>query len=141
MTKSSKYTLWLPGQPATVTAQQKGISRSGHVYTKPEVMEERCRLMALIHGMVPLEPLDGALTATLTFCWYRKGQRQPEWRSTRPDWDNIAKLPLDVLEEMGVIKNDSRIAEATVRKLWVPRGMEGIKITLDTAPPLVYNER
>ena len=56
-------------------------------------------------------------------------------KSTQPDYDNLSKPVCDVLEKCGIIKNDSRICTAHVRKLWT-LGDPGVNITL--TKPIIF---
>jgi len=121
-------TIWIPGQPATVTAQQKIITKGGRIFDNRRVQEARARLFWKLKEHSPAEPLDGTLSVEITWAFERKGQSDFEWKNTRPDLDNLAKLLLDELVRAGIIADDSRVVELTLRKLWAPKDAAGIKI-------------
>jgi len=123
-------TIWIPGQPATVTAQQKIITKGGRIFDNRRVQEARARLFCILAEQAPSRPLDGNLSVEVTWAWTRKGQTQPEWKNTKPDLDNLAKLLLDEMGRAGIITDDARVVELVLRKLWVQERDEGIKIVV-----------
>lgn len=63
--------------------------------------------------------LDQALTVDLVF-WLATPRRE-RWgkpHTFKPDWDNLAKLPVDVAKKAGIIGEDARIATGRATKLW-----------------------
>jgi len=121
-------TIWIPGQPATVTAQQKIITKGGRIFDNRRVQEARARLFWKLKEHSPAEPLDGTLSVEITWAFERKGQSDFEWKNTRPDLDNLAKLLLDEIVRAGIIADDARVVELILRKLWVKERDAGIKI-------------
>ena len=123
-------TIWIPGKPATVTAQQKVITKGGKIFDCQRLMVARADLFCILAEQAPSRPLDGNLSVEVTWAWTRKGQTQPEWKNTKPDLDNLAKLLLDEMGRAGIITDDARVVELVLRKLWVQERDEGIKIVV-----------
>ena len=91
------------------SAQEKGISRNGVVYTKARVREAK---QMLVQGR--------AWRVSITFVYRLKGtpkRAYGEPKSTRPDLDNLTKLVLDALtESMMAFADDGQVAVLQVRK-------------------------
>lgn len=133
----------IPGAPATITAQQKGIrvvGRKAIHFTKSKVKEEAYRLYAGAITHRPTEPLTGPLFVTYRVVYPMTREQIREYaehladdnfiifKETEPDWDNSIKLLQDVLScPRGLLvkssipharfwKNDASITDAYVQK-------------------------
>lgn len=119
--------------PATLpTAQQKGVTRDGRVYTKTKVARAKQRLVAELrlaaarHCGVSFNGLledvrDGVpWSVAIEFVYALKSTPKRNFglpKATRPDLDNLTKLVLDALTESGVaFADDGQVAILQVRK-------------------------
>ena len=126
-------TIYLDIDPPRVTAQQKGerVGADGriHHYTKRRVQEARDLMAVGLMGQAPEEPLEGPvyLSATWVFSRACKPKARPEWKTTRPDTDNMIKLLKDVMTDCGYWRDDAQVCNEVCRKLWAsvarPRGI------------------
>ena len=124
--------------PATLpTAQQKGISRSGHVYTKAKVRNARHFLLGAIQAATGNRregPPDGAWEVHVAYFYRPKSFPRRLWgmpKTTRPDCDNLTKLILDVLGELGTFfADDAQVFRLSQEKRYVdtPAVRPGIEI-------------
>ena len=133
-------TLDLPINPRDLpTAQQKGVTRDGRVYTKATVLKAHRRLMWLLreafhaeankdkwHGCYGFPQLsyvrqpDRAWKCSILFV-YPVGHRPRRFegapKTTRPDVDNVAKLVLDAITDACVAwLDDGQVAELRLVK-------------------------
>ena len=133
-------TLDLPIDPASLpTAQQKGVTRSGRVYTKPEVLHAHRRLMWLLReafhakadkdkwrgcygypNLAYVRQADRAWRCSIAFV-YPTGHRPHRFegmpKTTRPDVDNLAKLVLDAVTDACIAwPDDGQVAELSLVK-------------------------
>ncbi len=120
--------------PPTSTAQMKKVSvvRGRPVFYEPKpVKEAKALLISHLNEHKPDMPMDGALELHTTWL-YPKGKthRDGQWRSTRPDTDNIQKLLKDCMTMLGFWKDDAQVARETVEKKWTG-GDSGIRIQID----------
>lgn len=83
-------------------------------------------------------PLAGALEVELIFKMPTTDKKR--WGSfsyVKPDFDNLAKAVLDVMEDHGLFATgDGQVARAIVCKVWCPRAEAGCRITLRQIPNL-----
>lgn len=102
------------------TAQQKGVYARGSkviFYEKPEIVELRNKLYYYCKPHRPPQPFGGAVRLKVIF--YYKASRKKDigqFKTTRPDLDNLNKLLWDVLTETGFFKDDSQIVIFEARK-------------------------
>lgn len=133
----------IPGAPASITAQQKGIRVAGGKaihYTKSGVKEEARRLWASAIQHRPPVPLSGPIFVTYRAVYPMTREQIREFsgnlddnefmifKESEPDWDNSIKLLQDVLScPRGLLvkssiphahfwRNDASITDAYVQK-------------------------
>lgn len=127
--------IYLPMDPPTRTAQQKGIRIvRGHAqfYEKKEVSEAKAILKDQLLPYVPDEPYKGPLMVGVVFAFSTTVRRKirDEFRTTRPDIDNLFKGLADCLTELGFWEDDSLICELNLRKIWVAPEDAHLSITI-----------
>lgn len=136
----------LPIDPATLpTAQQKGVTRDGRVYTKANVLRARKRLVTELREVFYVERDKrrgdafgrGSLAATRgrSLPWsvaieYVYSLRTTPRRvagfpkPTRPDLDNLTKLVLDAMTEAGCFfVDDAQVVTLATLKRHALRGV------------------
>ena len=121
--------------PPTSTAQMKKVSvvHGRPVFYEPKpVKEAKALLISGLQWYVPEEPLEGALSLH-TIWLYPKGKshRDGQWRSTRPDTDNIEKLLKDCMTRLGFWKDDAQVARELIEKKW-SGGATGIRVVIES---------
>lgn len=146
-----RYEAFLSMVPPTATAQHKG-SRIVYVNGKPTIMhytklpqrkahDEYVRhLMADINwrkdGIGKEFMFTTAIAVEIDFCFPNpvntpKCNRNKTFaKITRPDVDNMAKMLLDCLAEVGLIQDDGLIFDLHIRKFTTGQHNVGIGITI-----------
>jgi len=124
----------IPGASKT-TAQHKGVMvRGGRpmFFKKKEIVAEENRLIGLCQFYRPKSPIEGAVSAKITFVFpftkaeakkYRvAGPAYTTPKITRPDVDNCAKTVMDVLTKQGFWHDDSQVSCLILikRSGWTP---------------------
>ncbi len=106
----------------TVTHQQKKvrvIRGKPQFYEPDELKETRAMFMELLTPYAPDEPLDGPLRLTTKWLFPKiKGTTNGQYKHTKPDTENLLKLPKDCMQELGFFVNDSRVASEMTEKFW-----------------------
>ena len=130
-----KEAIYLPIDPPTATAQQKGLRVvNGHpqFYEKQNVKDAKKYLGMYLKKFAPKEPYTGALRMDVTFAFATKDSKkiEQEYRSTRPDIDNLYKGLADLLCDLGYFKDDAQIVNVMLRKLWVSPEDAHLSITI-----------
>ena len=108
--------------PPTITAQETKvvIVHGKPRFYKPEnVAKAKEELKKHLRPFKPEEPLDGPIELKVTWLFPRgKRHRHLEWRTTKPDTDNLEKLLKDCMTQLGFWKDDALVVRETVEKLW-----------------------
>lgn len=123
---------FMPMNPPTVTHQeQKTGVRNGKPfrYDPPELKAARSKLTAHLAKHKPEQKLDGALGLKTTWLFpCGKSHKPGEYRTTKPDTDNLQKLLKDCMTATGFWKDDAQVAAECVQKRW--NDVPGIYVTV-----------
>lgn len=113
---------FLPMRPPTATHQEKKVhTKSGRpvFYEPTEVKAARQKLEAHLAGYIPEKKYTGAVYLGVKWCFPIQGRhRNGEYRTSRPDTDNLQKLLKDVMTRLGFWKDDAQVASEHVEKFW-----------------------
>lgn len=114
--------------PPTVTHQEKRIAHRGGktvVYEDERLADAREKLRAHLAKHRPDKPFDGAVRLVTKWCYPTGGKHQSgEWKTTKPDTDNMIKLLKDCMAQEGFFKNDAIVASEITEKFWAdPAGI------------------
>lgn len=126
--------------PPTVTAQESKIAvvRNKPIVYKPEKIKQAKRdIIKHLKPFKPDTPLDGPIELKVVWLFPRgKRHKHLEWRTTRPDTDNLEKLLKDCMTEVGFWKDDALVVKETVYKVWSEEPT-GISIEIKKLPKIM----
>lgn len=90
------------------------------VHYEPEKLKAaRSKLMGYLGRHTPATPLQGAIRLGVKWCFPITGKHEDgEWKTTRPDTDNLQKLLKDCMTDLGYWKDDAQVASEIVEKFW-----------------------
>ncbi len=113
---------FLPMIPPTVTHQEKKITVVNGkpiVYEPAELKAARSKLEATLAKYKPEKKYTGAVRFLVKWCFPRNGNhRNGEYKTTKPDTDNLQKLLKDVMTDLGFWKDDALVASEVIEKFW-----------------------
>ncbi len=131
--KRIKTDFFLPMIPPTCTHQQKAVRvvRGRPIFYEPaDLADARAKLEAHLALHRPDEPLVGAVRLTAKWCFPIVGKhRNGEYKTSKPDTDNLQKLLKDVMTKLGYWTDDALVASEIVEKFWADR--PGIYIAIE----------
>lgn len=108
--------------PPTSTAQMKQVrvvNGKPLFYDPPAVKEARKLLTGHLLLHRPDVPISGAVSLTVIWLFPKgKSHKHGEWRTTKPDTDNLQKLLKDCMTKCGYWKDDAQVVRETVEKRW-----------------------
>lgn len=121
--------LHIPGEPATMTAQQKGVNwRKRSFYTKTAVKAEMRRITRAVKDGIPAEPITGPVQCSIKI---RHPMTQEQSKrhvaelanenfelphTVKPDADNSIKAILDTLTRCRFWTDDSQVCDLNIHK-------------------------
>lgn len=112
---------FMPMAPPTCTHQEKQVQvvkGKPVFYDPPAVKAARQKLTAHLAGHRPDEPITTGCKLFVKWCFPRGRHGQGEYRTTKPDTDNLQKLLKDCMTAAGFWKDDALVAEEIVGKYW-----------------------
>ena len=108
--------------PPTVTHQEKKIHvvNGKPIHYEPEELKAvREKLKAHLGRHVPDKQFDGAVRLTTWWCFPVKGRhKNGEYKTSKPDTDNLVKLLKDVMTDLHFWKDDAQVASEVIEKYW-----------------------
>ncbi|RKM55431.1 RusA family crossover junction endodeoxyribonuclease [Butyrivibrio sp. CB08] len=116
-------------EPPTATAQEKSVRviHGRPVFFEPSRLKEAKKLlMGHLSDNVPDEPFEGAVALKVLWLFPKgKSHKAGEWRTTRPDTDNLQKMLKDCMTKVGFWNDDAQVVLEIVGKAWsdVPTGI------------------
>ena len=120
--------------PPTCTHQEKQVrvvNGKPKFYEPAELKNARERLRAHLGQDIQEERFAGALRLTTWWCFPRKGaHRDGEYRTSKPDTDNLVKMLKDVMTELHFWTDDAQVASEVTEKYWAD--IPGIFVKVET---------
>lgn len=101
---------FMPMRPPTCTHQEKRVRvvRGKPVlYDPPIVQAARSKLAAHLAQHAPEAPLEGGVRLMVKWLFPKGRHKDGEYRTTKPDTDNLQKLLKDCMTEVGFWKDDA----------------------------------
>ena len=123
---------FMPMIPPTVTAQEHKVTvRSGKpiFYDPPEVKAAKEKLVANLCKHRPDEPYREGVRLTVKWLFPRGRHRDGEYRTTKPDTDNLQKLLKDCMTICGFWADDALVASEICEKFWADKA--GIYVRIE----------
>lgn len=111
-------------EPPAVTAQEQQVRvNAGRpaFYEPARLRDARAKLLSHLAGRRPDEPFKGALQLVCRWCFPKGRHRDGEYRTSRPDTDNLQKLLKDCMTQAGFWKDDAQVASELCEKFWAEK--------------------
>lgn len=118
--------------PPTTTHQEKQVSivNGKPVFYEPqELKAARQKLMAHLTKHKPEKKYMCGIRLMVKWCFPRGKHKDGEYRTSKPDTDNLQKLLKDCMTECGYWKDDALVASEIVEKFWAE--IPGIYIRIE----------
>ena len=108
-------------EPPTCTHQEKQVSVVNGkpvFYEPPELKRARQKLIGHLAKYKPPKELKGALELVTKWCFPRGKHRDGEYRTSRPDTDNLQKMLKDCMTVTNFWQDDAQVAREITEKFW-----------------------
>lgn len=123
--------------PPTTTHQMKAVrvvNGKPHFYEPRDLAQARATLMACLSQFRPSAPIEPPIRLTVKWLFPLSGKhRNGEYRTSRPDTDNLQKLLKDCMTRLGFWRDDAEVASEIVEKFWADT--PGIFVSAVQIPP------
>ena len=106
----------------TTTHQQKKVNvQFGKpiFYEPADLKNARAKFESLLAQHVPPNKIKGAIRLTVKWCFPMiKGTYNGQYKTTKPDTDNLQKLFKDCMTKVGYWNDDAQVASEISEKFW-----------------------
>ncbi len=130
---------FIPMQPPTTTHQMLDVAmRNGKpvFYEPAEVKAVRTKLSDAVGPHRPTQPFMGVIRLMVKWCFPICGKHHDgEYRTSKPDTDNLQKMLKDVMTTNQFWKDDSQVASEICEKFWA--AVPGLYIVVEEISPSV----
>ena len=123
---------FMPMIPPTVTAQEhqvRVVNNKPIFFEPPKLKTAKDKLTANLLKHKPTVPYTSAVRLIVKWCFPRGRHSDGEYRTTKPDTDNLNKLLKDCMTKCGYWKDDALVASEIIEKFWAE--VPGIYIRID----------
>ena len=102
------------------TAQMKRVNhRTGNFFMSKDVRLAHDAYMEQLLDYVPEKPFEGPLSLGFIFSYTIKDKKKRGTpKTSRPDCDNLVKLVMDVMTELGFWVDDAQVTKLRIEKRW-----------------------
>jgi Holliday junction resolvase RusA-like endonuclease len=108
--------------PPTKTHQEKQVHvvKGKPVFYEPaELKAARMKLQGHLAKYIPVLEMDGPLRLVTKWCFPIEGQHfNGEYKTSKPDTDNLQKMLKDVMTDLGFWADDAQVASEITEKFW-----------------------
>ncbi len=115
----------------TCTHQQKQVTivkGKPVFYEPPDLKAARSKLMAHLGKHIPVKKYTGPVRLVTKWCFPRGKHKDGQWKTTKPDTDNLQKLLKDCMTDVGFWKDDALVTSEIAEKFWAEKPGIYIKI-------------
>ena len=113
---------FMPMIPPTKTHQQKQVRvvKGKPVFYEPDELKAvRSKLMAHLGQHVPAKKYTTAVRLVTKWCFPITGKHQDgEYKTTKPDTDNLQKMIKDCMTDVGFWTDDALVASEIIEKFY-----------------------
>jgi len=123
---------FLPIIPPTVTHQEKQVHvvNGKPIFYEPDNLKAaRSKLSAHLAKHKSEKKYTGPVRLVVKWCFPRGKHKDGEYKTTKPDTDNLQKLLKDVMTDVGFWKDDALVASEIIEKFWAE--IPGIYISIE----------
>ena len=119
--------------PPTKTHQEKQVTvvkGKPVFYEPPELLAVRQKFQAYLSKHIPEKKYTGAIRLLTKWCFPISGKHEDgEYKTSKPDTDNMVKLLKDVMTELKYWTDDAQVASEIIEKFWAK--VPGIYISIE----------
>ena len=109
--------------PPSVTQQEHRVKQLKNkkviFYDSPELQDAKMKLTAHLAKHKPEQKFENGVRLVTKWCFPLSGKHcSGEYRTSKPDTDNLQKLLKDCMTQVGFWKDDALVASELCEKFW-----------------------
>lgn len=114
---------FIPMIPPTVTAQEHriGVNKSGKkfIYDSAEIKTAKVKLRDYLAKYIPKEKFKPPIRLMVKWLFpITANHKNGEYKTSKPDTDNLQKMLKDVMTELNFWKDDALVASEIIEKFY-----------------------
>lgn len=112
---------FLPMIPPTITAQEHKVTvvnGKPRFYDPPEIKNAKQKLISALSKYIPKEKYSCGVRLTVKWCFPASQKHDGEYKTTKPDTDNLQKMLKDCMTYCGYWKDDAIVVSEICEKFW-----------------------
>ena len=114
---------FMPMIPPTVTAQEKDLAvnrKTGkpYMYDSAEIKATKAKFIAHLAEHKPDAPYTYGVRLIVKWCFPRGKHKDGEYKTTKPDTENLLKLLKDCMTKCGFWQDDALVCSEIIEKFW-----------------------
>ena len=116
----------------TVTAQERRVrivKGKPIFYDSPRIKSAKALLVTHLKQHRPPKPYDSGVRLRVSWLFPKGRHKDGEYRTTKPDTDNLQKMLKDCMTKCGYWKDDALVASEMCEKFWAD--VPGIYIRIE----------
>lgn len=98
-------------------------------YESDELKAARSLFESRLSKHVPDKPIKGPIRLITKWCFDKPNCAGPEWKTTKPDTDNMIKLFKDCMTKLNYWHDDAQVCSEITEKYWNP--ITGIYVQIE----------
>lgn len=129
--KSGTIEFFIPMIPPTVTAQEHKVTiRNGKpiFYDPPEIKDAKQKILSGLYPHKPKEPFTDGVRLIVKWLFPKGRHKDGEYRTSKPDTDNLQKMLKDCMTKSGFWKDDALVCSEICEKFWTDKSGIYIKV-------------
>ena len=130
-----------PMKIPSITQQEHriGVTKTGtkYIYEHQELKNARTLIRAHMALHKPEAPLEGPVELDVIWIYRSDDHEEGEFKTTKPDTDNLVKMLKDELTHCGFWKDDAQVCREQLTKIWSKK-KEGIIVSVGNLPEVIF---
>ena len=121
----------------TGTHQQKQVTikKGKPIFYEPDKVKAIRKLFTEeLSPYVPSDPIQGPIRLVTKWCFGKANCKKAQWKTTKPDTDNLIKLFKDCMTSLNYWNDDAQVCSEVTEKYWNP--VTGIWVHIETLEEL-----
>ena len=116
----SSFYRWKKFRRRRTNKKKVNVKNGKPIFYEPEELKDaRAKFESLLARHVPPDKMKGPIRLTVKWCFPMiKGVRTGQYKTTKPDTDNLQKLFKDCMTKLGFWKDDAEVASEIAEKFW-----------------------
>lgn len=119
-----KIEFFMPMIPPSVTHQEHKVTvvNGKPIFYEPQKLKTaRLKLEAYLAAYIPKQKYEDGVMLVVKWLFPKGRHKNGEYKTTKPDTDNLQKMLKDVMTKLGFWKDDALVVSEHIEKFWADK--------------------